>query len=169
MCLLVNALNVQQHLLLNAAPSPCSTSSAAASWHTYTTARCHHAAAAAAACATGMRHTQTHALCGGCLSLTPIHTDMDGFKLLEVVGLELGLPVISEYCSRVNSQHCLVASSRCEVLYRTSTFLTTPNKQQQYAKRHKSQPSQGCPTSSSLTNVPCSCHCCCWPRLLALQ
>lgn len=25
--------------------------------------------------------------------------DMDGFKLLELVGLEMDLPVISEYCS----------------------------------------------------------------------
>jgi hypothetical protein len=35
------------------------------------------------------------------LTCTPSFTDMDGFKLLETIGLELDLPVISECAAQV--------------------------------------------------------------------
>lgn len=42
--------------------------------------------------------------------------DMDGFKLLELVGLEMDLPVISKSTTIVHYLHCVVPSCFCTYL-----------------------------------------------------
>lgn len=59
------------------------------------------------------------------VKLVLLVADMDGFKLLEVVGLELGLPVISECrCPCTSSNWLWIHEVYCPVDHSISSWLS---------------------------------------------